>query len=38
MGNEVVHTTNMILSLLIAFYAIILPGLMAFLYWTVGKD
>ena len=35
---EVVNTTNVLMSLLIAFLAIVLPGVMALLYWTVSKD
>ncbi len=38
MGNEVVATTDFLMSLLIAFLAIVLPGIMALLYWTVSKD
>ena len=35
---EAVNTTNFLMSLLIAFLAIVLPGVMALLYWTVSKD
>jgi hypothetical protein len=35
MGME---QTNLLMSLLIAFLAIVLPGVMAFLYWTVKED
>jgi len=35
---EVIQTANLWLSLLIAFLAIVLPGVMAILYWTVGAD
>jgi len=35
---EVVNATNTWMSLLIAFLALVLPGVMALLYWTVGKD
>ncbi len=30
-----VETTNFVMSLLIAFLAVVLPGIMALLYWTV---
>jgi hypothetical protein len=33
-----VEQTNVLMSMLIAFLAIVLPGVMALLYWTVGKD
>jgi len=35
---EAIQTANLWLSLLIAFLAVILPGVMAFLYWTVRAD
>ena len=35
---EVVQATNVWMSMLIAFIAVVLPGVMALLYWTVGKD
>jgi hypothetical protein len=34
----IVESTNFWMSLLIAFLAIVLPGVMALLYWTVSKD
>jgi hypothetical protein len=33
-----IEQTNLLMSLLIAFLAIVLPGVMALLYWTVRAD
>ena len=35
---EVVQTTNLLMSMLIAFLAVVLPGVMALIYWTLGKE
>jgi len=36
--SGVIATTDFLMSLLIAFLAVVLPGVMAYIYWTLGKE